>query len=162
MFSGLRRDNTGWSVTLYGLRKMTTPTRLEHMIHIPSLPGQQNFCAVHWLDIYIKRSNFRNKQDQLLLSYVTPHQAVMSARISQWIRDSLWEAGIDVSIFSAHSTRCATTSAALARGASLSEVLAWRIGGHHTSLSITIIIQTLRPIHVRIWLPHFSSLNMCF
>ena len=57
----------------------------------------------------------------LLISVRKPHQPVKSATIGHFKK--MEQAGIDVSIFSAHSTSGATTSKAKAAGVSLHEIL---------------------------------------
>lgn len=49
--------------------------------------------------------------DNLLLTYKKPHKRASSQSISRWINLTMAESGVDVSVFSAHSTRHASTSA---------------------------------------------------
>ena len=64
------------------------------------------------------RSNNKDQQDKLFLSFVIPHKPVSSATLARWIKSYLQLAGIDTSIFSAHSLRGASTTAALNQGVS--------------------------------------------
>jgi hypothetical protein len=59
----------------------------------------------------------------LFISSVGQHNPVKSQTISNWIKKVLKDAGIDVEIFSSHSTRGAEASKAVAVGASLDSVL---------------------------------------
>ena len=52
-----------------------------------------------------------------------PHKPVSSATIARWLREVLRLAGIDVSIFSAHSVRGASTSAAAGAGVTTNDIL---------------------------------------
>ena len=54
----------------------------------------------------------RGNENQLLLSYVTPHGKVNKHTIARWIRICLAASGIDINIFKAHSVRAASVSAA--------------------------------------------------
>lgn len=54
-----------------------------------------------------------------MLTYKKPHKPASSQSISRWIKQLLAESGVDVEKFSAHSTRHASTSTALAAGLSV-------------------------------------------
>ena len=56
--------------------------------------------------------------DRFFLSATSPHKPVDSSAIGRWIKDRLKEAGVDVAIFLAHSTRGASSSLAAAVGVS--------------------------------------------
>ena len=60
---------------------------------------------------------------QLLLSFVKPHNPVVSSAISRWIKNVLREAGIDSKIFKGRSTRSASTSNAEWAGLSVTDIL---------------------------------------
>ena len=60
---------------------------------------------------------------QLLLSYIQPHKQVVPSTISGWLKNILKSSGINVSLFTAHSTRLATTSKESASGLSMIEIL---------------------------------------
>ena len=74
---------------------------------------------------YLKRTKvWRGKgKSQLLLSFVKPHNLVVSSTISGWIKNVLREAGIDIKIFMGHSTRSASTSKAGLAGLSVTDIL---------------------------------------
>ena len=57
---------------------------------------------------------WRNKsgQKQLLLSTLVPYQEVKKSKVAGWIKAILGSAGIDTNLFTAHSTRAASTSKA--------------------------------------------------
>lgn len=60
--------------------------------------------------------------DFFFISYRKPHSAVSSQTLGRWVKTMLAAAGIDVSIFSAHSTRHAATSFAASKGVNLDEI----------------------------------------
>ena len=86
-------------------------------------------CVVECLRFYLqKTSKFRSSQDNinrhwLLLSLVKPHHPVTTSSISRWVKCVLNEAGIDISKFQAHSTRCASASKASRCGLSTKEIM---------------------------------------
>ena len=61
---------------------------------------------------------------QLLFSFQKPYQAVSKDTVSRWLKLVLKQAEIDISMFKAHSTRAASTSAAAASNIPLSTIMA--------------------------------------
>lgn len=62
---------------------------------------------------YIKETeSTRNNVDELFLSTIKPFHAGSSTTISKWVKNRLRDSGIDISVFTAHSTRHASTSTA--------------------------------------------------
>ena len=59
----------------------------------------------------------------LLISTRKPHKAVGEDTVGRWIKCALSQAGIDTSVFCAHSTRSASTSAAHSKGAPIDVIL---------------------------------------
>ena len=96
------------------------------MLNIPFFKEKPEWCVASLLQEYIRRTTYLREKDsskhRLLLTYTKkpPHEAT-SQSISRWIKDSLEESGINTTIFKAHSTRHASTSAA-ARGGTNIEV----------------------------------------
>ena len=79
-------------------------------------------CVVSTLDEYLHRTEeWRrvNNKTQLLLSYIQPHKQVVPSTISSWLKNVLKSSGINVSLFTAHSTRSATPSKESASGLSM-------------------------------------------
>ena len=59
----------------------------------------------------------------LIIRYVKPHKPVSSETISRWIKDELSKAGVDTSVFKAHSCRSASSSKARDAGIFVPEIL---------------------------------------
>lgn len=58
------------------------------------------------LYVYLQRSsNWWSEEGLLLLGLVKPHKPVSHSTVSRWIVEILSQVGIDISKFSAHSTR---------------------------------------------------------
>ena len=93
-------------------------------------PENPNLCVVQCLQEYEKRTKeFRpqidnSKANRLLLSYIRPHKPITSDTLSRWVVEFLKDAGVDTSVFKAHSTRSATSSAAVRNNCSLKDILA--------------------------------------
>ena len=75
----------------------------------------KNFCIVAHLRQYLKVTEALRKGKQLFISFVKPHSEVSRDTVSRWIKTVLRLSGVDISRFSAHSTRAASTSAAFSR-----------------------------------------------
>ena len=54
---------------------------------------------------------------------IKPHKAISSSTVARWLKSLLEASGIDTSIFSAHSVRGASSSAAASTGISTAEIL---------------------------------------
>jgi len=83
------------------------------------IPFQEdkNLCVCECIDSYLLRTGERRGTNtQLLLSYVRPFLPVKTSTISRWLTKVLSLAGIDVSVFSGHSTRSAAPSKAKSCG----------------------------------------------
>lgn len=101
-----------------------------HKHHLSSLhfdcfcQHESSLCVVHFLKLYIERTSaWEHSHDKLFLSYVKPHKPVSRDTISRWIRSVMQDSGIDVSVFSPHSTRAASTSAAKSVGVPMEKIL---------------------------------------
>ena len=74
-------------------------------------PEDEKLCVIKHLQEYIKKTQvFRGDCSHLLLSHVKPHGPASKDPISRWCKNVLKFAGIDVSKFTVHSTRSASTS----------------------------------------------------
>ena len=77
---------------------------------------------MHTLTHYIDRTKNYRKSSQLLISYCS-FKPVTSSTIARWLKTVLFDSGIDINQYKAHSFRSAATSAAFSQGCSLSEIL---------------------------------------
>ncbi len=86
---------------------------------------------------YLDRTDcFRGATDEhFFVTYGAPHNGASRASIRRWIKDMLRDAGIDLDIFKAHSTRAAATSAASASNVPLDTIL--RTGGWSSATTFT-------------------------
>ena len=68
------------------------------------------------LNEYLMRTAaLRGNVQKLLITYRPPHKAASRDTIRRWTKDTMSAAGIDMTIFTPHSTRSATTSSAATR-----------------------------------------------
>ena len=93
--------------------KSSAPGRKQPVLVLPKFEENVNRCVVFTMKEYLRRTeDLRTKHSNVFISYQKPHEPVSSSTISRWIKCTLAMAGIDTSVFSAHSTRSAATSAA--------------------------------------------------
>ena len=90
----------------------------------PMFTPNSNLCPVNAIRVYIKRvEKFRKSETSLFLTAIPGYHAATATTIARWIKTGLSKAGIDTSIFKAHSVRSASTSAAADAGVSTSEIM---------------------------------------
>ncbi|CAC5419838.1 unnamed protein product [Mytilus coruscus] len=96
----------------YGdLLKQTRPGYQLPEIFIEAFKPDFRICVVHTLHEYLERTNkLRFNNTQLFLSFQKPYKPVKKGTIAKWIKQVLILAGIDMTIFTPHSTRGAATS----------------------------------------------------
>lgn len=82
-------------------------------------------CVVTTLKEYLVRTKVLrgSGQSQLLLSYVKPYKSVSRDTVTRWVRCTLALAGIDITKYSAHSTRAASVSAASRANVNIDDIL---------------------------------------
>lgn len=97
--------------------KTSSVGRYQPLLCFSRFPDRKNLCIVELLEHYIKcTKDLRSSDcDFLFISCVKPHNPVGSQTISRWIRQCLADCGVD-DIYSAHSTRHASTSLASKKG----------------------------------------------
>ena len=95
--------------------KQTRPGAHLDEIILPCYP-QTRLCVVRTYQEYVKRTRtLRPKGEQrLLITTVKPYRAISRDTLSRWLKTTLRNAGVDMSMFNTHSTRSASTSAAMA------------------------------------------------
>ena len=87
-------------------------------------PEDEKLCVIKHLQEYIKKTQVvRGDCIQLLLSHVMPHGPASKDTISRWCKNVLKSAGIDVSKFTAHSTRSASTSFLAERNVNIKDIM---------------------------------------
>ena len=90
----------------------------------PSLPENTLLCPVTCLKAYEHRTqSIRGKETRLLVAIIKPHRAISSSSVARWLKSLLEAAGIDISIFNAHSVRGASSSAAAVAGITTNDIL---------------------------------------
>lgn len=100
--------------------KTSAPGRESPVLSLPYFTENPKVCPAKTIQDYIERTRDRPiSVSNLLITYKKPYKAATTQSISRWIKQVLSESGVDTSVFSAHSTRHASTSAAASAGVSL-------------------------------------------
>ena len=86
--------------------KTTQPGKHLGRIEFLAYEPDRNLCVVQHLQAYIDTtSHLRGETDQLLIGYQQPHKPVSTNAIARWLKNVMAKAGIDTSVYKAHSTR---------------------------------------------------------
>ena len=97
------------------LLKQSKPGSHLPEIYIEKYVNDENLCVVKTLKEYIEKTKTLRKNDELLLTTQKPHNPASKSTIAGWIKLVLRLSGVDMNIYSAHSTRGASTSAVATR-----------------------------------------------
>ena len=91
----------------------------------PCFSHDENLCPVRTLRQYETVTSSLRSEDQqgLFLAIVKPHKQVSSCTIARWLKCVLGDAGIDINMFTAHSVRGASSSAAAMAGVTTHDIL---------------------------------------
>jgi len=76
-----------------------------------------SLCPVFTLKVYLQR------ESKLFLAFINPHKSVTTSTIGRWLKTVLATVGVDISKFTAHSIRSASSSKSHVMGASVSDIL---------------------------------------
>jgi hypothetical protein len=103
------------------LIKTSRPNSLQPVLRLPYFDEKPEICPARCIEAYINKTNSLRavENDTLFISFRKPHSKLSSQRLSHWIKETLCKSGIDTSVFTAHSTRHSSTSAANQMGVSL-------------------------------------------
>ena len=82
-----------------------------------------NLCPVRALTVYLAKTRRIQSSDSVFVTSTPPYSAIKPMTLNSWILQSMKQAGIDTSLYTAYSTRHASSSGALKKGMPLDEVL---------------------------------------
>lgn len=119
--SNIHISETGIKILIPDIIKTSAPGREQPLLYLPYFRENPKICPASVIKDYmfITSSNRTDPHGSLLLTYKRPYRAPNSQTISRWIKAVLSASGVDVSVFTGHSTRHASTSAASAAGVSI-------------------------------------------
>ncbi|XP_058809947.1 uncharacterized protein LOC131675119 [Phymastichus coffea] len=97
--------------------KTSGRNRNQPLLILPYFLINEKICAASTLKAYIEKTEkLRNGIDYLFITSKKPYKAAESSTLSHWVKYILEKSGLDIYIFSAHSTRHASTSTAKRKG----------------------------------------------
>ena len=107
-----------------GLTKTRAPGK-DVVFFFKALKDNVQLCPVACLREYIKKTtklrNHSGVSRPFFLATQKPYSPVSSTSIGRWLKLTLQDVGIDISVFKAHSTRGSSSSAARQSGVSVKE-----------------------------------------
>lgn len=110
--------------------KTSGPGRFQPLIVVQTFESKPELCLVKTLLRYLQiTEKIRGEVQQLFVTIKRPHKAINTQTFSHWVKSVLRMSEIDTSIFSAHSTRHASTSRAFSRGINLTTIRKTRLDG---------------------------------
>lgn len=103
--------------------KTSAPGRYQPLLDIPYFNTQESICPAKNLENYIDRTSLVRKDiDTLFITTKGPLKSASVSTLSRWIKVVMKNSGIDIKIFTAHSTRHASTSVAHKRGVDIDTI----------------------------------------
>lgn len=103
------------------LTKTSRPGKPAKHVILPAYSKCKKLCVKSTLQCYIDRTKQLRSSSILFTSIFKPNKQVTSSTIARWIKSVLVKSGI--SGYGAHSTRSASTSAALEAGLSVKDIM---------------------------------------
>lgn len=102
--------------------KTTKAGRHLQAMRLSSFRPNPNICPVETLKIYMNKTKDLRTDEALFISYIQPHKGVKVTSLSRWAKSTLLKAGINIDIYSAHSTRAASSSKKLTLNVSTEDI----------------------------------------
>lgn len=118
-------QNDAITIKITDLIKTSRPGACQPLMRLPYIHENPSICPALAIQTYIDRTKALRHGDNdghLFIGIRKPHKIVGSQTLAHWVKKILQNSGIDISIFSAHSTRGASTSAAHRAGVNLETV----------------------------------------
>ena len=109
-------------IPIYDELKQTRPGKHLNTLEFNVFTKEPSLCVVTTLKDYLARTAPHRKFPKLFLTSQKPYTPVSKDTISRWCKDVLKEAGIDITKYSSHSTRSASSSYLENRGVSLKRI----------------------------------------
>lgn len=104
--------------------KQSRPGRKPLKVVLSEYEPEASLCVHKTLLRYLDMtSTLRGQCTKLFVSFVKPHGPVSKDTLARWIKTVMATSGINVRNFSAHSTRAASTSAALASKVPVNDIM---------------------------------------
>ncbi|CAB0003987.1 unnamed protein product [Nesidiocoris tenuis] len=123
--SNIKTTSKGVTIPITERVETSRPGCNQPCLHLKLFTEKPNLCVATLIMKYLEVTRpFRESSmdDKLFLCHQKPHRPAKRPTISRWVKETLKEAGVDTSIFSAYSTRHAATSDAYRKGVSIDTI----------------------------------------
>ena len=136
-------SSVGVKFVVSSIVKHSRVNKPQPEIMVKPFTTEQKLCLFTTLSRYLTvTQTLRNNNTKLFISYIRPHRPITKDTFSRWIKWIMQLAGIDTSIFKAHSTRAAATSKAMAKDIPL-ETIMTAAGWNRTSTFYKFYYKTI-------------------
>jgi len=99
--------------TMTQVLKQSKPGNSGCTIKLHAYPPERRLCILTYLKQYLLQTkSLRAGEKSLFISFRRPHKPVSKDTIARWLKLVMQKAGLDTKVYTAHSTRTASTSAA--------------------------------------------------
>lgn len=118
-------DNSRAVFYIPDLVKTSRPSFHQAPLEFKAFPYNPVLCPVRCIQSYLQSTNRWEKESRvglLFLSYAPPFKPIKAGTIARYVRELLLKAEVDLTTFSAHSCRGASTSAAKKNGLSMAAI----------------------------------------
>ncbi|KAJ3641431.1 hypothetical protein Zmor_027938 [Zophobas morio] len=134
--SNIKRSSDGIQIFITETIKTSSWTGTQPCLQLPFFQENPSICAATTLLNYLNETEDirHSSPDYLFIQTRKPHNRASRDTISRWIKEILFEAGVDTDLFTTHSTRHAATSSAFRRGVSLQTIHQTAGWGHHSTV----------------------------
>ncbi|XP_043266370.1 uncharacterized protein [Venturia canescens] len=119
----IERSQDVVQVKIPDIIKTSGRNRSQPLLLLPKYEINEKICVVRTLDNYLQRTDrIRGQVDSLFVSLKKPIREVSAGTLAKWTKNVLKASGVDTQVFSAHSTRHASTSAAKQKGLGIDSI----------------------------------------
>lgn len=127
-FAAIQRSNVRFADALFikipDRLKTSGIGRSQPLLVFKPFIDRPELCVFSLVKFYLERTEDLRQEscDDFFISARSPYKPVSSQTLGRWVKAELCAAGIDISFFSAHSTRHASTSLAASKGINLDKI----------------------------------------
>ncbi|CAK1602664.1 unnamed protein product [Parnassius mnemosyne] len=119
----IKIESSGVKIRIPDLIKTSRKNKFQPLLHIPFFTDNVCICPAQTLIDYLQRTiELRLSVQNLFINFKKPHNSASTHTLARWIKDILSKSGIDTSLFTAHSTRHASTSLANRSGINIDHI----------------------------------------
>lgn len=105
--------STTLSFRIASITKTSRPNRHKLELKFKAYAPDRRICVINTLNAYLNlTATLRGAECKLFITCKPPHRAASRDTLRRWTKEVMTDAGIDMNIFTPHSTRAASTSKA--------------------------------------------------